>query len=73
MAELTITLRCRSDSNRVDIRVGFVSDEDMLPHEHEVQHRQLISELFPTLEIVDDSEANIRVRRERLAREPVVG
>ena len=50
-----------------------VADADAIPLEHEIQHRQLVTQLFPGLEIIDDKDAAIRVQRERPAQEPVVG
>lgn len=73
MAELTITLRTLPGTTRMGIRVNYVSDPDDIPLEHEADHKRLVKRLFPSLEIVDDREAMVRVSRERLAREPVVG
>ena len=63
MAELTITVR-RGDSGRTLVNVGLRSGPDVLPHEHEADHRRLVSALFPSA---------TGVERERPAREPVVG
>jgi hypothetical protein len=73
MAELTITVRQIAGRTRVAIRVGYRSDADALPHEHEEQHRRLVRQLFPSLVMTDDRDAAVRVRRERPAVEPVVG
>jgi hypothetical protein len=53
--------------------VRLTSDADALPHEHEAEHRRLVGRLFPGLALADDPEARVRVRRERPARDPVVG
>ncbi len=72
MAEITISLRRIADG-RHEVRVDFRSDDDAMPHEHEVQHRRLVAALFPSLVFTDDRDARIRVERERPAQEPVVG
>jgi len=72
MAEITITLR-RIAAGRHEVRVGYRSDDDAMPHEHELQHRRLVAELFPGLEFTEHRDAPVRVERERPAQEPVVG
>ncbi len=73
MAELTISLSRDGPGGRLSIRIGYRADDDAIPFEHEIQHRQLVTELFPNLEITDDRDARVRVERERPAQEPVVG
>jgi hypothetical protein len=73
MAELTISLSRDGPSGRYTVRVGYRADADAIPLEHEIQHRQLVMQLFPGLEIIDDKDAVVRVQRERPAQEPVVG
>jgi hypothetical protein len=73
MAELTISLSREGRTGRHSIRVEYSADEDAIPHEHEVQHRRLVTRLFPALAIIDDPDAAVRVQRERPAQEPVVG
>jgi hypothetical protein len=73
MAELTISLSRDARSGRHTIRVGYRADDDAIPHEHEVQHRRLVTQLLPGLEIIDNPDAAVRVQRERPAQEPVVG
>jgi hypothetical protein len=72
MAELTISLS-RDGPRGLSIRIGYRADADAIPFEHELEHRRLVTELFPGLEIVDDKDAAVRVQRERPAQEPVVG
>jgi len=72
LAEITITLR-RLAAGRHEVRIDYRSDDDAMPHEHEVQHRCLITELFPELVFTEDRDAAVRVERERPAQEPVVG
>ena len=73
MAELTISLNRDGPTGRLSIRVGYRADADAIPFEHEIQHRRLVTELFPTLEIIDDPEATVWVQREKPAQEPAVG
>jgi hypothetical protein len=72
MAEIIISLR-RIAAGRHEVRVAYHSDDDAMPHEHEVQHRRLVAELVPSLEFTEDRDAPVRVERERPAQEPVVG
>jgi hypothetical protein len=73
MAELIITLRRIAGSVRAFIRVALRSDDDVLPHEHEQDHRRLVAGLFPSLQITDDPEAPIQVQREKPLIEPILG
>lgn len=73
MAELTIELTRNGPHGRFQLRVGYRADADAIPHEHEVHHRRLVQALLPGVEITDDPEAAVRVRREKPAQEPVVG
>lgn len=65
MAELTISLSRDGPSGRLAIRIGYRAGADALPFEHESRHRQLVTQLFPGLEITDDPDAVVRVERER--------
>ena len=46
MAEMTIRLVTDPQTGKKDIIVSLKSDEDMLPHEHEQQHRRLVDKLI---------------------------
>ena len=46
MAEMTIQLRIDPESGKKDIVVSLSSDEDLLPHEHEQQHKELVDKLI---------------------------
>ena len=46
MAEMTIRLQIDPATGRKSIVVSLKSDEDLLPHEHEQQHRQLVERLI---------------------------
>ena len=71
MAKLTVTLT--RAAGRTQVHIDYQSDEDAMPHEHEVQHRRLVAQLFPGLVYTEDRNAAVRVERERPAQEPVVG
>ena len=73
MAELTITLARVAAGEGLVIRVGLRPDEDALPREHEQRHRELVERLLPSLVSGGDGHPGMEVRRERPAREPVVG
>jgi hypothetical protein len=46
MAEMTIRLQTDPVTGRKNILVSLRSDEDLLPHEHEQQHRALVEKLI---------------------------
>ena len=46
MAEMTIRLQTDPLTGKKDIIVSLESDEDLLPHEHEEQHRELVNRLI---------------------------
>jgi hypothetical protein len=46
MPEMTIRLRCDPATGKKDIVITLREDEDMLPHEHEQQHRALVEKLL---------------------------
>jgi hypothetical protein len=46
MAEMTIRLRVDPNTGKKDIIVSLSSDADLLPHEHEEQHRALVARLI---------------------------
>jgi hypothetical protein len=73
MAELIISLTRSPGTGRLTVRVGYQCDDDAMPHEHEVQHRRLVGQLFPGLEFTENRDAPLYVERERPAQEPVVG
>jgi len=49
MAELTIRLFRDCDSGQLRVRIGFASDEDASPQEHEQLHRGFVRRLLPEL------------------------
>ncbi len=46
MAEITIRLQIDPNTGKKDIIVSLASDADLLPHEHEEQHRRLVEKLL---------------------------
>ena len=46
MAEMTIRLQIDPNTGKKDILVSLESDADLLPYEHEEQHRKLVEKLI---------------------------
>jgi hypothetical protein len=46
MAEMTIRLQIDPVTGKKDIVISLKSDEDLLPHEHEQEHRSLVDRLI---------------------------
>ncbi|MGF1581584.1 MAG: hypothetical protein ACFCD0_19830 [Gemmataceae bacterium] len=46
MPEMTIQLRVNPTTNKKDLVVSLKSDSDMLPHEHEQEHKALVEKLI---------------------------
>lgn len=46
MAEMTIRLQTDPATGKKNIIVSLASDEDLLPHEHEEQHRAMVEKLI---------------------------
>jgi hypothetical protein len=46
MAEVTIRFRYNRATGRRELIVGYESDDDLLPHEHERDHRALVEALI---------------------------
>ena len=64
MAEMTIRLQTDPATGKKDIVVSLRSDEDMLPHEHEQQHRQLVEKLIEGGLLTAQEAGRIIVERE---------
>ena len=71
MAEMTIQLRIDPNTGKKDIVVRLDSDADMLPHEHEAQHRRLIEKLLEGGVIQASELGKIVVEREEESPAPV--
>jgi hypothetical protein len=63
MAEMTIRLRVNPDTGKKDIIVSLRSDEDVLPHEHEQQHRKLVEQLISSGLLTEAERGTIVVER----------
>ncbi len=64
MAEMTIRLETDPVTGKRDIIVSLESDEDLLPHEHEQQHRELVNKLIEGGLIAAGDVGKIVVERE---------
>jgi hypothetical protein len=73
MARLTITLKRNTAEGGLEVRIALRPDEDVLPDEHERLHGELVRRLVPSLAQGGKPVPNLKVQRERPAREPVVG
>ncbi len=77
MAEMTIQLKTNPVTGRKDIIVSLRSDEDLLPHEHEQQHRALVEKLIEGGVLSEAQVGKVIVQREsgtgvdQVAEEPV--
>ncbi|MCA9062364.1 MAG: hypothetical protein KDA96_04880 [Planctomycetaceae bacterium] len=69
MAEMTIRLQTDPVTGRKDIIISLKSDEDLLPHEHEQQHRAIVNKLIEG-GIINAAEAG-KLIVEREAEAPV--
>ncbi|MSU77501.1 MAG: hypothetical protein EXS16_05315 [Gemmataceae bacterium] len=70
MAEMTIQLRIDPNTGKKDIVISLDSDADMLPHEHEEQHRRLAEKLLEGGMIQASELGKIVVEREEEAAAP---
>lgn len=64
MAEMTIRLQYDPETGKKDIIVTLRSDADLLPHEHEQQHRALVERLIEGGLITADELGQVIVSRE---------
>lgn len=69
MADITLRLRHNPKTGKREILIGYESDADELPHEHERDHRALVEEL---LGIKLDSETD-EIIVERISKGEVTG
>ena len=72
MAVMTIRLQTDPATGKKDIVVSLQSDEDMLPHEHEQQHRQLVEKLIEGGLLTAQEAGRIIVEREEETAMPEV-
>lgn len=64
MAEMTIRLQIDPATGKKDIVISLKSDEDLLPHEHEQEHRSLVDRLIEGGAIQAGEVGKIIVERE---------
>ncbi len=64
MASVTIRLEVDRVTRRRTVVVGYASDEDALPVEHEEAHRAIVRRLIEGGVISEDEGARVRVCRE---------
>ena len=69
MPEMTIELRRDPETGKSLVVVGLRGDEDLLHHEHEALHRQLVERLLAAGVLNDDTEVgDLLIERERAER-----
>lgn len=73
MPEITLRLIHNPETGRLEVVVGLRSEEDMLPSEHERDHKSILRRLLPSLDLTFPEDALHDVRREKPAQEPVPG
>ncbi len=61
MAEITLRLRHNPKTGKREILIGYESEPDDLPHEHERDHRALVEELLGIK--LDDDKDEIVIER----------
>lgn len=64
MAEMTIRLQIDPETGKKDIVISLKSDDDLLPHEHEQEHRNLVDRLIEGGAIQAGEVGKIIVERE---------
>jgi hypothetical protein len=69
MAEVTIRFRHNAATGKRELIIGYESDSDALPHEHEKDHRALAEQLLG-VPLGDDVEG-VRVERVQKDGKPV--
>lgn len=64
MAELNIRLQIDPDTGKKNLIIEYESDSDMLPIEHEEEHRRLINELVEGGVVKAEELGKVVVKRE---------
>lgn len=64
MAEMTIRLECDPVTGKKNLVVTLRRDDDLLPHEHEQRHRQLIEQLIGEGLLTSTELGQVIVQRE---------
>ncbi|WP_106091513.1 hypothetical protein [Enhygromyxa salina] len=70
MAELNIRLLIDPETGKKNLIIEYESDSDMLPIEHEDEHRRLINELVEGGVVKAEDLGKVIVKREREAHVP---
>jgi len=70
MAQMTIRLQIDPNTGKKDIVVSLSLDADMLPHEHEEQHRKLVEKLIEGGIVKASELGQLIVERVEEAKEP---
>ena len=65
MGEISIRFRMNMDSGKKDIIIDFEGDEDLMRHEHEKRHRQVIERLVGEGVLQADEVGEVIVEREQ--------
>lgn len=64
MAELNIRLQIDPETGKKNLIIEYESDSDMLPMEHEEEHRRLVNELVEGGVIKAEELGTVSVKRE---------
>lgn len=65
MADISIRFRMNLGSGKKDIVIDFEGDEDLMRHEHEKRHRQVIERLIGEGILQADEVGEIIIEREQ--------
>jgi hypothetical protein len=72
MARLVIHYRPSPDTGERQFLIALASDEDATPREHEQDHRRLVRQLLPGIDLDREDQPNVTVAREQPAIEPMI-
>lgn len=64
MAELNIRLQIDPETGKKNLVIEYESDSDMLPHEHEEEHRRLVNALVEGGVVKAEELGKIEIKRE---------
>lgn len=63
MGQITIKLQFNLETGRKDILIEYESDEDMLAHEHEKRHKEIVEQLIGKGVLASGEVGEVRVTR----------
>jgi len=72
MARLVIHYGRHPETGARVFQVALASDEDTTPREHEQDHRRLVHQLLPAIDLDTEEQPNVTVERVRPAAEPMI-